>query len=199
MASYSMTPSGENCYPGTTVLINKLDLRDQKLLDQAEEMAASVAFVHIYNRADKDKFTLEYYKSLHREMFGKLYDWAGELRTVNLTKKGTVFCPAKELQTVGTAIFARIAALNEFRNLPRKQFVEQITELYHDLNMLHPFREGNGRTERLFFTLLIERAGYRIDFSAHDPDELIVGTIYAAQGIMDHLKRYFDKAIEQDP
>jgi cell filamentation protein len=61
--------------------------------------------------------------------------------------------------------------------------------------MLHPFREGNGRTQRLFFTLLIRRAGYNIDFAALDLDELLIATIYAAQGISNLLYSFFDKAI----
>lgn len=196
MASYSITPTDDHCYPGTTVLINKLDLRDQRLLDQAEEMAAAVGFAQIYDEEYDGPYTFEFYKSLHKRLFGKLYDWAGETRTVNLTKKGTAFCPADELETVASALFKRLAEENEFRDQPHEQFVTKITEFYHDLNMLHPFREGNGRTQRLFFTLLIEHAGYHIDFFSCDPDDLMMGTLFAAQGVQDHLRSFFEKAIK---
>ena len=65
------------------------------------------------------------------------------------------------------------------------------------MNMLHPFREGNGRTQRLFFTLLIRRAGYEIDFERCDMDELMIATIYAAQGVMDYLRGFFEREIQQ--
>jgi cell filamentation protein len=61
--------------------------------------------------------------------------------------------------------------------------------------MLHPFREGNGRTQRLFFTLLLRRAGYLIDFSQFDRDELMMATIYAAQGILDYLIDFWTAAL----
>jgi cell filamentation protein len=85
---------------------------------------------------------------------------------------------------------------NELRELPRDDFIAQIAGFYHDLNMLHPFREGNGRTQRLFFTLLIRRAGYDINFAACDMDELMIATIYASQGVMDFLVDFFRKSIK---
>ena len=194
--AYSISSSDSNCYPGTTVLINKLGLKNQELLDRAEELAVSVSYAQIYNSIGSEPFTFAFYKSLHRKLFHRLYGWAGELRTINLSKKGTLFYPADELEMIGTAMFERLEAADEFCNLSHDRFVTEITGFYHDLNMLHPFREGNGRTQRLFFTLLIERAGYHIDFSAYDPDELMMATIFAAQGIMDQLHSYFEKAIQ---
>ena len=195
MAAYSITPASDDCYPGTSVLINRLGLREQPLLDQAEELAVSVQSARIYESAGDDRFTFAYYRALHHALFTALYDWAGELRTINISKKGTAFCPAQELSDVGEALFARLVDADEFVGLGRGRFIRAVAEFYHDLNMLHPFREGNGRTQRLFFTLLIERAGYHIDFSAQDTDELMLATIYAAQGVMDHLIRYFEKAV----
>ena len=79
--------------------------------------------------------------------------------------------------------------------MKRERFVKELADLYHRINMLHPFREGNGRTQRLFFTLLIRRAGYEIDFAATDTDALMIATVYAAQGVMDYLYGYFDRVI----
>ena len=61
--------------------------------------------------------------------------------------------------------------------------------------MLHPFREGNGRTQRLFFTLLICHAGYAINFAYCDTDALMTATIHAAHGVMDYLYQFFDREI----
>ena len=85
--------------------------------------------------------------------------------------------------------------MDELRGLPRDTFIHEITDLYHEINMLHPFREGNGRTQRLFFTLLIRRAGYDISFADYDTDRLMIATILAAQGVMDHLEDFFRTAI----
>ena len=193
--AYSVEDLSENCYPGTTVLINKLNIRSQSALDDIERVTTGLHTVEIEKEDPAEPFTFAYYKSLHKRLFGDLYDWAGENRKVDLSKKGTVFCKAENLEEIGTAIFNRLQRKKEFRDLNRKAFVKETTELYNSINMLHPFREGNGRTQRLFFTLLIRRAGHDINFSIADPDELMVATIYAAQGITDQLLEYFNQAI----
>lgn len=193
---YTIDATESGCYPGTTVLINKLDLKNQAALDDAERISVTLRTLEIQSAPISDPYTFAYYCSLHRRLFGDLYDWAGELRTINLSKKGTNFCKASNLIHTGNALFRRLHDLNEFRGLNREAFISEIAEFYHDLNMLHPFREGNGRTERLFFTLLIRRAGYNINFSECDTDLLMVSTVLAAQGVMDQLLAFFDEAIQ---
>lgn len=73
--------------------------------------------------------------------------------------------------------------------------MDSIVDFYCVTNMLHPFREGNGRTQRIFITQLIRLNGYNIDFSEIDRDELMIATIQAAQGIEDHLRDIFSEAI----
>lgn len=77
-------------------------------------------------------------------------------------------------------------------------FIEELTELYDDLNMLHPFREGNGRTLRLFISLLVRNTGREILFNRCDPDLLTIATIQAAQGSKDLLRQVFSELIESD-
>ena len=193
--SYSISSTNADCYPGTTVLINKLGLHSQDMLDDVERVMTGVRTVEIEDAQSVAPFTFDFYLNLHRRLFGDIYDWAGKLRTIDLSKKGTSFYAADKLADLGTAIFDRLQRMNEFRDLPRDEFVKEIAELYHSLNMLHPFREGNGRTERLFFTLLIRRAGYKISFADCDTDALMIATIYAAQGVMDQLYQFFNQEI----
>ena len=193
--AYSVTSSNDGCYPGTTVLVNKLGLKNQEALDAAESVAAALHFVEIESEPSVAPFTFDYYCSLHKRLFGDLYDWAGELRTIDLSKNGTTFYPASSLRELANAKFKRLETMNEFSGLKRAQLVDEITDFYHELNMLHPFREGNGRTQRLFFTLLLRRLGYSISFAECDTDELMMATIYAAQGIMTYLHDFFEKTI----
>jgi cell filamentation protein len=193
--AYSVDAANDNCYPNTTVLINKLGLKTQEALDEAEKIAVSLHSVEIEQNSSGEPLDFAYYCTLHKRLFEDLYDWAGELRTINLSKKGTHFYPTNELKSLGTAMFQRLQAAHEFCGLPHTAFVSEITEFYNDVNLLHPFREGNGRTQRLFFTLLIRRAGYCIQFADCDTDALMMATIYAAQGISDYLLNFFDKAI----
>ena len=193
--AYSITSSNEDCYPGTTVLINKLGLKSQTALDDVESVTVALRSAEIESEPSDAPFTFEYYRRLHKRLFGDLYDWAGELRTVDFSKKGTAFYPAGNLQEFGNAKFARLQDMHEFRGLRRSELVDEITDFYHELNMLHPFREGNGRTQRLFFTLLLNRLGYSVSFAECDTDELMMATIYAAQGVKTYLHDFFEKLL----
>ena len=190
---YSVTALTADCYPNTTVLVNKLGLRSQEALDEAERVAVAVRSVEAENERGTARFTFAFYCKLHERLFSDIYEWAGKLRAVNLSKKGTNFYPAEQLNELGTALFQRFQQKHELIGLSKSDFISELSEFYHDLNMLHPFREGNGRTQRLFFTLLIRRAGYQINFSECDTDELMMATIFAAQGVKDPLVDFFTR------
>ena len=158
--AYSVTASQDSCYPDSTVLVNKLGLRDQSALDRAESVAFAFHSAEIELKPCNEPFTFDFYRSLHKQLFGDIYEWAGEIRTIDFSKGGALFCPACELKELSEAKFMRLQEMNEFRFLPQDILVEELTDFYNELNMLHPFREGNGRTQRLFFTLLLSRLGY---------------------------------------
>lgn len=129
-------------------------------------------------------FGFENYKGQHRVLFEDLYDWAGQLRTIALSKTATVFTAPE-----------RIKKLDYITKLPRNEFVAEISDLYHSLNMLYTFREGNGRTERVFFVMLIRNAGYDIDYSTLNSDLLMIWSIQAAGGVTDTLVKFFEENI----
>lgn len=190
--AYSVTSSNDDCYPGTTILINKLGIKNQEMLDEAEVVAFALHSAEIESEQSDAPFSFRFYCDLNKRLFGDLYAWAGTLRTIDFSKNGTVFYPSSELSTLGNAKFNRLEAMNEFRGMKRLQLIDEVTELYHEINMLHPFREGNGRTQRLFFTLLLRRLGYNINFAECDTDKLMMATIYAAQGVMTPLHDFFE-------
>ena len=86
--------------------------------------------------------------------------------------------------------------MDYFRGLARAELVAEVADLYHTLNLLHPFREGNGRTQRVFFTQLIRASGYDIDYSELNSELLMIGSIQAASGVMDNLVAFFDENIK---
>ena len=195
--SYSIESTTDGCYPGTTVLRNRLDIRDEKLLDEAEALMTYINGAKLEENPLAGEFGFSHYKAIHRFLFSELYDWAGEIRSVDISKKGTVFCPAAEIGDRAEQIFKRLKAHNLFINLQKDDFVDEITDFYCETNTLHPFREGNGRTQRAFLTQLIRNAGYSINFSELDMDLLMVATIQAAQGVTDLLKQFFDEAVHE--
>lgn len=88
-----------------------------------------------------------------------------------------------------------MAENNLFSDLDRDEFIDAIVDFYCVTNMLHPFREGNGRTQRIFISQLIHHNGYDFDFSDIDSDDLMIATIQAANGVTDFLKQLFDENI----
>ena len=129
-------------------------------------------------------------------MFDDLYEWAGKIRTVDISKKGTRFTPAKDIEKVAELCFGRLKKQKFFKNLDFDDFVNNIVDFYCDTNMLHPFREGNGRTQRIFIVQLIRFCGYDMNFSEIDTDDLMIATIQSANGITDYLKDIFKNHIK---
>ena len=192
---YSINATSEDCYEGTTVLINKLDIRNEKELSETEGIITSFKASELLSQPLKPDFDFEDYKQIHRYLFDVFYDWAGETRKIAIYKSATVFAKPENLAENGEKIFTRLKAMNYFCDLPKDEFINQIADLYHTINMLHPFREGNGRTQRVFFVQLIRNAGYEIDYSDFNSDLLMIGTIQAASGVMDNLIAFFREAI----
>lgn len=193
---YSLSASEDNCYPGTTVLINKLGLQEQDALNDAEYMSVSIYTAELMKTDFTEPFTFEFYCYIHKVLFGDIYDWAGEIRTVDISKKGTNFCRSGNIRSLGKAKFDYLQRNNEFNSLSRDEYIKEIADFYHELNMLHPFREGNGRTERLFFSLLLKRNGNSIDFAKCDTDFLMMAAMYAAQGVIDYLEDFFRSSVD---
>ena len=194
--SYSIASITDGCYPGTTVLVNKLGIQDEETLNKTEALMTYINGAKLEENPLVGEFDFPHYKAIHRFLFSELYDWAGEVRSVDISKKGTVFCPAAEIEERAEQIFKRLKAHNLFIHLPKDTFVDEITDFYCVTNALHPFREGNGRTQRAFLTQLIRNAGYSINFSELDMDLLMIATIQAAQGVTDLLKQFFEQAID---
>ena len=87
--------------------------------------------------------------------------------------------------------------MDNFVGLETEEFLNEITDFYCSTNMLHPFREGNGRTQRAFLQQLIRNAGYDLSFAAMDPDELMIATIQASNGVTDGLHRLLKENIRK--
>ena len=195
--AYSIDPISANCYPDTTVLINKFDIHDEATLNEVEGTLTAAKSAQWLNAPEKDTFDFEHYKAIHHFLFADLYDWAGQVRDVNISKKGTAFCPAEKINEQASKIFSYLREQNFLRGLTKGPFVDGLVDFYCSTNMLHPFREGNGRTQRIFLSQLAQSAGYMLNFAKIDGDLLMIATIQSAQGVTDLLRSLFAGAIKQ--
>lgn len=89
--AYSLDPVSSDCYPGTSVLINKFNIRSEDKLNEVESVLTAAKYAERLNHSQMDSFDFLHYKEIHRFLFSDLYEWAGQVRTVNLSKKGTSF------------------------------------------------------------------------------------------------------------
>lgn len=192
--AYSLNPSSANCYEGTTCLINKLGIRDEKKLAEIEAQITFAKAVMLEGAPMEGEFDFEHFRRIHEFLFCDLYDWAGHIRTVDISKKRTRFLAVESVEQMATQSFSKITN-GYLDDLSFEDFVMRIAEFYNDVNYIHPFREGNGRVQRIYFTQLIRRYGYDINFSEVDTDELMIATIQASQGVLDFLIAFFKEAI----
>lgn len=104
--------------------------------------------------------------------------WAGEIRTVQLAKGGTVFAMPEHITAAAKRIFSEMQR-EDFASLERSAFILRLAYYFGELNILHPFREGNGRTQKLLFDEIARRYQYTIDWAKIGVDELLQALITA--------------------
>nr|WP_205910348.1 Fic family protein [Rhizobium sp. FKL33] len=162
------------CYAGTTVLKNKMGLRAQNDLDEFE-------LAMFLTRADEDwpqgKLDYEHYKALHRHLFQDVYRWAGKPRTIRIGKGGNWFCYPEYIDREMSRIFSDLAASGHFSRLAPAEFAVRAARTLADINAVHPFREGNGRTQLAFLALLAQNAGLPFNDDLLSPKRVIQSMI----------------------
>lgn len=146
------------CYPKSDVLINKLGLTDEAALETAE-IELTQARIEQFE-PDFDDISLSALCGIHRFLFQDVYHWAGELRTVDISKGNTRFANVNRVEPEAEKLFRQLAQENYLVDLPREQFVARLAHYYCELNVIHPFRDGNGRAQRLLFEVISINAGY---------------------------------------
>ncbi|MDX3801507.1 Fic/DOC family protein [Streptomyces sp. AK04-3B] len=176
------------------VLRNKLGITDHQLLAAAEADITRARLVMLAERPLPGAYDLGHLQAFHAAVFGDIYAWAGELRTVNIAKR-TPFCPARNLVPYAGEIFDRLAASGRLRNLPRREFVVRLAELYGDMNVLHPFREGNGRAQRAFLTQLGADAGHALNWSGTDAQRNEDASVKSFLGDNSLLEQLLDELV----
>jgi len=153
-------------YPGTEVLINKEDIRDADELAQFERMMTAQR----QREGIPDvSLTAQGYRSLHAHLFQDVYAWAGQDRTVDIAKGQSYFCRAAFIDKELEKRVAAIRGENALKGLSPDEFAVRAAEHISELNAIHPFREGDGRTLRAFLVVLGRQAGHRIEMQRIDP------------------------------
>ena len=183
-------------YPGTDVLINKLNIRDDNALTIAEKEITSLKLLMLNNMPIIEKINFENLCKIHKIIFEDIYEWAGIIRQGDFLSKGnSIFCRGQYIIENANKIMDNIQKENYLCELDKSKFIERTAYYMGEINALHPFREGNGRTSREFFRQLSLNAGYVLDFSKTEKEKLLTADIEAFNGIYERLIKILDKAI----
>lgn len=154
--------------PGSGVLRNRLGITDQQRLEHVEAGLSFAALADLGVRTLPGNYDLAHLRAFHREIFGDIYPWAGEIRVAGIARSDP-FCLPHHIESYAADVFAQLAKERHLRGLNRPAFVGRLTHYFAEVNAIHPFREGNGRTQRAFFRQLSREASWRLDWSNLDP------------------------------
>ncbi len=161
-------------YPDSTVLKNIPDIRDAAALEQFEKRVTALRLDEVLDAVAHSPVTLRSWQSIHRILFQDVYAWAGEIRTVHLAKGRTVFAMPEHITSQAENIFAALAG-DDLSDPSRLAYY------FGELNVLHPFREGNGRTQKLLFDEIVRRHKKAIAWHVMDVNVLLNALITAYQ------------------
>lgn len=163
--------------PGSAVLRNKVGATTVEDLRDAENDLVEYRLAELRERPGlvARTFDAQHLKGLHHQFFQDVYEWAGEFRTVGLAQgegDDTSFIPPLEIELPVAHIAQKIAESDRLRRTSDDDLVAETTYLYDYLNFAHPFREGNGRTQREFFVQLLEARGRRMAWERIEMEQL---------------------------
>lgn len=121
----------------------------------------------------KGNFDTAHLQNIHKYIFQDIYpSWAGQIRDTDISKGNTLFCRCPYIQPLLNDTFGKLKKQNYGKGQSLDEFSGTLATLSDDMNAAHPFREGNGRSKRLFLQLLSKNAGYTLDFSKMSGDML---------------------------
>jgi cell filamentation protein len=166
----------------TGVLRNLLGIKDQAGLDKAESSLSFLRANEMREQAVKGKFDLAHLQEIHRRLFGDVYDWAGQIRQVEIQKGSTAFARQMAIESAARQLFGQLAKERHLQGLDADLFSQRAGHYLGEINVLHPFREGNGRTQREFIGQLAQAAGHSIDWSGVSQEDMTQASIEAYNG-----------------
>ncbi|EMJ5852831.1 putative adenosine monophosphate-protein transferase Fic [Klebsiella aerogenes] len=177
------------------VLRNRLGIRQAQRLEQTawEFTSLRAATIPLGPRGRG----LPHLCAIHRQLYQDLFDWAGKLREIDIYQGDTPFCHFAWIEKEGNALMRKLEEEDYLCEQPRETFVERLSWYYGEINVLHPFRLGNGLTQRIFFEQLAIHAGYLLDWRGIDPDAWSQANQLGAMGDPEPLERIFRKVVSE--
>lgn len=165
------------CYEGTNTLVNKLDIKDSKLLEEYEKTTVALKLLSLGKQGISGDFDMTHFSNIHRFLFDEIYLFAGLFRTENIAKDNFRFAEWEYIESELNKLLDNLKSENYLQNLDKQELAERLAYYTAELNVLHPFREGNGRTTREFIRQLALKNNYYLNFNSVSSTELLNASI----------------------
>ena len=141
------------CYPNSNTLVNKLDIHDKKKLATVEKKLVLLKLYTLMQNKNIANFDIHHFLSIHKFLFDDIYPFAGKIRSEDIAKDNFRFAKWEYIEDQLRELFDKLAK-DDLKNLSKKEISKKLAYYMSELNVLHPFREGNGRTIREFIRQL---------------------------------------------
>jgi cell filamentation protein len=181
------------CYPGTSVLINKLDIRE---LHQLQAFEAEITRERASEPLPAGRISINQFRAVHRHLFQDVYSWAGKYRTVRISKEGSMFCYPQNIGGQLQRLFDGLRERQYLRGRSRDTFSAGAAHFLAELNAIHAFQDGSGRAQLAFMALLGINAGYPLDFEQLNPDKFLAAMLSSFQGDESSLVYQIESLLE---
>jgi len=181
-------------YTGTSVLRNKLGLTDAASLAAFERQ---IIAQRMAEGVPSGVFDLDHLRAIHRHLFQDVYDWAGEIRTAELAKGRHQFMFRQYIERGMADVTRRIVAARIYEDWSLPAFAAEAGRVLRDVNYIHPFREGNGRTQLQFLEQFCQVARRRLDLREIDPEEWLAASRIAHDADYDPMGRAIRAALDR--
>jgi cell filamentation protein len=182
-------------YPDSSILVNKLSIREQELLERLEFDYVALRSIELTEHFLKIPFRINTLQEIHKKLFGDIYEWAGEFRTVDISKGDTRFCNIKFIKQELLKLFMELEKENFLQKLNEQDFCKKAAYYMGEINAIHPFREGNGRTQREFINQLALNNNYGVDWSRSSPEDILEASIRSFDQDYDKLAEIINRSL----
>lgn len=185
--------------PATGVLRNRLEISDATTLAKVEAQAAAAAAQRWHDKPESHSFDLDHLRQIHKRLFEHVYDWAGEIKDGNWRKGNSHFTAGPQVEDASKSVFDALAHERNLVGLSREQFAERAAHYLNEVNSVHAFREGNGRTQRVFMEQLGREAGHAFSFNGITSERMIDVSVKAHESRdLAPMKRMFDELLDPE-
>jgi cell filamentation protein len=161
----------------TGILKNLLGCRTEEELSLKERELSYLRQTELWLHPIEPTFDLAHLQAIHQHLFQDAYSWAGRLRTIDISRDETLFAPHSRIEPYAQTVFAQLAA--ERHSIATIDLAGRLAHYLGEVNAMHPFREGNGRTQRIFIDQLAKENGHTILWSRCSQQEMIAASVAA--------------------